>query len=339
MKNTLRRIIPLVLVAGTTAMSGCSMYSSKADTLENIVGFYELNEWKGKHESTDEETYDRKAEEGTVAYFTIDKDGYCYYGFKNKDTEPWVKRAFASYVHDDEKPELYKAVEINGHVPTVYAWEKTIGCLAEPTMGFKRQEVVIQKNNWPKKDKTEMVSTLSYTIPWHEYTWYNPHKIQKYQYVSYKRISDATGYEVINQKLGTNYNPTLPYEMEGMTGRLVYRVQYKENQTGSNKGQYEYAIIDLDTYSDGKVKLYYSLAENPGQHVEDIQLTVKEIGKSMQCTIFGKTFTTNGYGFETQLGGPEYTEADLINWETFTHAEYSYEATLDEIIAAETAAA
>lgn len=338
MKNTLRRIIPLILVAGTTAMSGCSMYTSKADTLENIVGFYELDVWSGKHESTDEQTYDRKAEEGTVAYFTIDKDGYCYYGFKNKDTEPWVKRAFATYLHDDDKPELYKAVTINGNVPTVYAWEKTVGCMAEPTMGFKRQEVVVEKKTWPFKDKTEMVSTLSYTIPWHEYTWYNPHKIQKYQYVSYKRISDATGYEVINQKLGTNYSPTLPYEMEGMKGRLVYRVQYKQDQSGSIKGSYEYAVIDLDSYANGKVKLYYSLAANPGQQVLDIQMEMNEVGKSMKCNIFGKTFVTNGVGLETQVDAPEYAE-DIINWETFGHAEYSYEATLDEVIAGEKAIA
>ena len=76
--KTLKKIIPFILLASTATMSGCSMYSSKADTLENIVGFYELEIWKGKHEASDEDPYDRKAEEGTVAYFTIDKDGYAY---------------------------------------------------------------------------------------------------------------------------------------------------------------------------------------------------------------------------------------------------------------------
>ena len=83
---------------------------------------------------------------------------------------------FATFTHDDEKPELYSAVEIKGTNQTVYAWEKKVGCLAEPTMGFKAEK---------KK------STLSYTIPWFEYTIYNPHKIQKYQYVCYKKISSV----------------------------------------------------------------------------------------------------------------------------------------------------
>ena len=335
MKKAFKKIIPFVLLVGTATMSGCSMYSSVADTLENIVGFYELEVWSGKHEATDEETYDRKAEEGTVAYFTIDKDGYAYYGFKDNNTEPWVKPAFARYTRDDDKPELFKAVTIEGKGPTVYAWEKHVGCMKESPMGFKRQE--IKTGNGIFK-KTEMKSTLAYTIPWHEYTWYNPHKIQKYQYVQYKRISDATGYAVINEKLGTNYQQKLPYEMEGMSGRLVYRVQYKDEQTGSVKGIYEYAILDLDSYANGKVKLYYSLAENPGQHVEEIALTVKEAGVSMQGTIFGRTYWTNGIGLETDYSTP-YTEEEPYNWSSFSHAEYSLDASLEELITAEKAIA
>ena len=34
----------------------------------------------------------------------------------------------------------------------------------------------------------------------------------------------------------------------------------------------------------------------------------------------------------------EYSEEDVINWESFSHADYSNDATLQEIIAAETAA-
>ncbi len=333
MKKTLRKIIPFMLLAATSLTTGCSMYSSKADTLENIVGFYELEIWSGKHEATDEETYDRKAEEGTVAYFTIDKNGYAYYGFKDNETEAWVKPAFAHYTADDDNPELYKAVTIEGKVDTVYAWEKHVGCMDESPMGFKREEV--KKGNGPFAKK-EMVSTLSYTIPWHEYTWYNPHKIQKYQYVQYRRISDATGYAVINEKLGTNYQQKLPYELEGMQGRLVYRCQYKDGQTGSQKGLYEYAVIDLDTYANGKVKLYYSLATNPGQQIIDVDLSINEAGRSMKGTIFGRTFYSNGVGFETKFN-EEYTEEETINWESFSHSSYTFEASLDEVIAGEKA--
>lgn len=329
MKKTFKRIIPFVALIGAMTMSGCSMYSSKADTLENIVGFYELDVWSGKHEATDEETYDRKAEEGTVAYFTIDKDGYAYYGFKDNNTEPWVRAAFATYKHDDDEPELYEAVTVAGKVDTVYAWEKHVGCLDEPIMGFKRQEIVVEKKTWPMKSKTEMVSTLSYTIPWHEYTWYKPHKIQKYQYVSYKKISDETGYEVINQKLGTHYAPTRPYELEGMTGRLVYRAQPVEGSSLDNKGLYEYAVLDMDSYANGKVNLYYSLKATPGQVVEQVPVEIYEPGKSVKATIFDRTFYSDGNSFSTHMD--EYAPDDVVNSESF-FAYYGTDATLDFVI-------
>ena len=335
MKKTLKKLIPFMLLGATSLTTGCSMYSSKADTLDNIVGFYELEIWSGKHEATDEETYDRKAEEGTVAYFTIDKNGYAYYGFKDNETEAWVKPAFAHYTADDDNPELYKAVTIEGKVDTVYAWEKHVGCMDESPMGFKRQEVKKGEGIFAKK---EMVSTLSYTIPWHEYTWYNPHKIQKYQYVQYKRISGDTGYAVINQKLGTNFQMTVPYEIYGLSGRWVYRCQPKEGSGLDSKGDFEYAILDLDSYSNGKVKLYYSLSAEPGQHVEDITLTVKEAGVSMQGTIFNKTYWTNGVGLETDFNTP-YAEEEPYNWSSFSHADYSLEASLADVIAGEQAIA
>lgn len=331
MKKTLRKIIPALLIVGTATMSGCSMYTSKADTLENIVGFYELEKWEAKREKADEEPYDRKGEEGTVAYFTIDANGYSYYGFKDNNTEAWVRPAFTTYTHDDDEPELYKAATLKGKVGTVYAGDKKVGCLDEPIMGFKRQEIKSGDGIFKKK---EMVSTLAYTIPWSEWTIGKQHTVQKYQYVQYKRISGDTGFQVINQKLGTNYTQVLPYEMEGMKGRLVYRVQYKDGQTGSVKGIYEYAVIDLDTYANGKVNLYYSRADNPGQHEVELTLTVKEAGKSMQTTIFEKPYWTNGVGFETDYETP-YSEEELYNWSSFSHSEYSYETSLEDIIAAE----
>ena len=121
-----------------------------------------------------------------------------------------------------------------------------------------------------------------------------------------------------------------------MQGRLVYRCQYKDGQTGSQKGLYEYAVIDLDTYANGKVKLYYSLAANPGQQIIDVDLSINEAGRSMKGTIFGRTFYSNGVGFETKYN-EEYTEEEAINWESFSHSSYTFEASLDEVIAGEKA--
>jgi len=328
--KTLRKTIPfMLLVASAFTTSGCSMYTSKADTLENIVGFYELAVWDGKKEASDEDTYDRKAEEGTVAYFTIDKDGYCYYGFKDNKTEAWVKPAYATYSHDDDEPDLYKAVSIQGKVDTVYAWEKTVGCLDEPVLGFKRQEVVVEERKWPLKDKTEMRSTLAYTIPWHEYTWYNPHKIQKYQYVEYRRISDETGYKVINEKLGTNFEMSVPYEIYGLEGYWVYRCQPKEGSGLDSRGAYEYAILDMGSYSNGKLTVTYSLKESPGRQTVQVPVNVVERGRSYSITFNDKEFNGTGIGCSTDQS--TYPDSSKVLDESFS-LFYSSDLSLNEII-------
>ena len=328
--KTLRKTIPfMLLVASAFTTSGCSMYTSKADTLENIVGFYELAVWEGKKEASDEDTYDRKAEEGTVAYFTIDKDGYCYYGFKDNKTEAWVKPAYATYSHDDDEPELYKAVSIQGKVDTVYAWEKTVGCLDEPVLGFKRQEVVVEERKWPLKDKTEMRSTLAYTIPWHEYTWYNPHKIQKYQYVEYRRISNETGYKVINEKLGTNFEMKVPYEIYGLDGYWVYRCQPKDGSGLDSRGIYEYAVLDMGSYSNGKLTVTYSLKSSPGRQTVQVPVNVVEMGRSYSITFNDKAFNGTGIGCATDQAS--YPDSSKVLDESFSMF-YSSDLSLNEII-------
>ena len=324
--KTLKKIIPFILLASTATMSGCSMYSSKADTLENIVGFYELEIWKGKHEASDEDPYDRKAEEGTVAYFTIDKDGYAYYGFKDNKTEAWVKPAFATYKHDDDEPELYEAVTIEGKVDTVYAWEKHVGCLDESPMGFKRQEIKTGDGMFKKK---EMVSTLSYTIPWHSYNIYNPPKVQKYQYVQYRRISDATGYAVINEKLGTNFSMTVPYEIYGLSGRWVYRCQPKEGGGLDSRGDFEYAILDLDSYSNGNLTVTYSLKASPGRQTTTAKVSVNEKGRSYIITFRDKAFNGTGIGCSTDQS--TYGAESKVLDESFS-TFYSANLSVDEII-------
>ena len=314
MKKILKTI-PVFLLSATI-LSGCSMYTSKADTKENIVGFYELEIYSSKHESTDEETYDRKAEEGISAYFTIDADGYGYYGYKDNNTEARVDAVFSTFIPDDDKPELFKAIELVGTNQTVYNWDKKVGCLDEPTMGFK--------NDGKKK-------TLSYTILWHEYTWYNPHKIQKYQYVCYTKISDETGYEPINRKLGTSYTPDRPYEMKYMyPGYYPYRCQAKEGTGIGQKGIYEYALLDMNNVSGNKIPLIYSEAANPGQKRSEVTFAVKEAGKSVSFMLNDKEFVSNSSSF-----GTVFSEESDIQMESFTYW-YSSEMTLDEVIAQET---
>ena len=316
MKKTLIKIIPLLL--GTTLVVGCSStYSSKSDKKENFVGLYELDVYKSKHESSEEEPYDRKAEEGITAYFTIDLDGYGYYGYKDNASPARVDQVFWTFVEDEEQPGLFKGASMKGTDKQIYAWENKVGSLLEPTMGFRSE-----KN----------ITTLSYTIPWFEYTIYNPHKIQKYQYVSYKKISNDTGYEKINELLGTTFTPTRPYEMKYMAkGYYPYRCDAKEGTGIGSKGIYEYALLDMNNYHDGKLNIIYSLADDPGQKTTEVSISIKEKGKNVAFIYNEQEFTSNGSAFTTP-----FDETKDIKSESFV-MWYSAELSLEEVIAQETA--
>ena len=316
MKKALLRIIPLLVGAAITTSCG-SMYTSKADKKENFVGLYELDVYKSKHESSEEDPYDRKAEEGISAYFTIDIDGYGYYGYKDNKTAAWVSQVFSSYVEDDDEPGLYKAINMVGTNQQIYAWEKKVGCLAEPTMGFR-------KNN--------NVATLSYTIPWFEYTIYNPAKIQKYQYVEYKKISDETGYDAINRLLGTSYAPTRPYEMKDMrAGYYPYRCSSKEGSGIGSKGIYEYALLDMNNISNNRLNIIYSETSDPGQKTTQVEFAVKEKGRSVAFRFRDREFVSTIASFSTAF----FEDSDIQS-ESFT-CWYASELTLEEVIAYELA--
>ncbi len=337
MKKTFKKIIPMVLLFGTVTMSGCSMYSSKADKKENFVGFYELDVYQGKHESADEEPYDRKAEEGISAYFTLDINGYGYYGYKSNTEEAWVKPVYSHFVPDEEQEGLFEAITLGANLKKTWAWDKRVGDLDEPPMGFRRQEVKTGNGIFKKK---EMVCTLSYTIPWHVYTIYNPDKIQKYQYVSYKKISESTDYRKINEKLGTNFVPNKPMEMAATNGFYVYSYNLKEGvDPNTFVKPYEYVIIDAESYSNGEFTMYYSETSNPGKKSQQVQTAIVTPGSSYSVDALGRKFVgsisdANEYTCVTYLSTDSslYTEEDKYSYEQFS-PYYGEATTIDALIA------
>ena len=311
MNKTFIKIIPLLL-GSVVSVSCSSIYSSKADKKENFVGLYELEVYKSKKESADEDPYDRKLEEGIVAYFTIDLDGYGYYGYKDNVTPARVDQVFSTFVEDDDEPGLYKAINMVGTSQTVYNWDKKVGCLAEPTMGFR------MNNN---------VATLSYTIPWFEYTIYNPHKIQKYQYVEYKKISNETGYDAINRLLGTSFVPTKPYEMKEMRpGYYPYRCSSKEETGIGSKGIYEYALLDMNNISNNRLNIIYSETSDPGQKTTQVEFAVKEKGRNVAFRFHDREFVSTIASFSTAF----FEDSDIQS-ESFT-SWYAPELSLQAVI-------
>ena len=337
--KTLRKIIPLLLL-GATALttSGCSMYHSKADKKENFVGFYVLETYKSKHNKDDEETYDRKAEEGIIACFTLDINGYGYYGYKSNTVEAWVKPVYSTYVQDDEDPSLYEAIHLTDNLKKVYAWDWKVGDLYEPTMGFNSFERVVEDRPWPLRDKKEQVQTLSYTIPWHTYTIYNPDKEQIYQDVVYRKMSTSTDYQQINQLLGTSFVPGKPMEMGGTNGFYTYSYSLKEGRQDSFVPPYEYAIIDSESYSNGKVTMYYSETANPGKKSVELPVTITNPGSGYKVSAFGRDFfgsisNQSDYKCVTYLNSDSslYTDEDPYSYETFSPV-LDDNATLEDVI-------
>jgi hypothetical protein len=147
-----------------------------------------------------------------------------------------------------------------------------------------------------------------------------------YQYVKYKRIDKNGDLNKINQLMGTNVTFQKPYEMKAISGLHVYRCQPKDGTGGNIRGIYEYAIIDFDSYNNGQVTMYYSLAANKGLQTKQLTISVLEKGSSLKMEGLDKTYYASPSGsglpiaFSTKY--EDYTEADPITNEQF-YKEYS----------------
>lgn len=315
--KTYKKFIPLVVLVGQ--LIGCSMYSSKAGTKEEMAGTYELSVYEKKDDEGN--YYDYKAQINSKAYFSLDTKGYGYYAYSDNDTPLKVSSMFARFKEDDEKPGLYKAIDFCDGVTHCYDWQKKVGCGDEPIMGFNRE-----------------TNTFSYTNLYHEYKIYNPPKISEYYRAVYKKISDTTGMDKINEVLGTSIKFDKPFEMKKMEGLYIYTCQSADATTSPFYGDYEYLIVDMDSYANNKLKAYYSLKENPGKVAADIpvELIAKEDSIStVKITINETEFFSTSSG--DQVGVYFYTDYTSENPKGYYGENisryYGSATTVDELIA------
>ena len=335
--KTLRKLVPfLLMTASAFATSGCSMYSSKADEKKYFIGTYVLEEYKAKHSAEEQDPYDKKADEGIVAYFTVTNEGYGYYGYKSNTKEARVYPIYSTFVADEEKEGLYKAVEMKDGVSDVRDPQRVVGCGDEPTLGFKRFERVVQDRPWPLPDKKETVCTLAWTIPYYVNP-FNKKEVIQYSYACYKKVSDDASLAKLNSLMGTSYAPTKPYELGKMSGFGLYGWNARNPQT--YEAPNEYAIIDYDSYADGKYTLYYSETANKGKQSVRVPVTITAPG-SFKVTWNGKDFLGSGsvqsLPNSIRTDFQSYTESDPLTEEWFTN--YSGSATtvdgiIEELIA------
>ena len=211
-----KKLVPLLVLTG--CMTSCTSYSSKPGRIENLVGTYELKTYTMRHEEVTEgdNTYDKKAEIGAVAYFSISKDGYAYYGYKDNSTSPKVDSMFVTFSYSEKNPKLVEAIDMTDGVTHKYDDQKCPGCFDEPKMGFKNE--LFSK-------------TLNYTILSGHMAFQKDRKIP-YRFVEYKRVSRDASLAKVNYFMGTNVSFAKPYEMKAMTGYAVYRCNPKDGSLG-----------------------------------------------------------------------------------------------------------
>ena len=322
----IKKLIPLLVVS--SSLMSCTSYKSKPGKKTHLIGTYELVTYRMCRDESvegqgEENTYDKKAEIGAVAYFSVDADGYGYYGYKDNETAAKVDSLFFTFAFSEKKPNLVEAIKMSNGVTKSSDQYKRPGCFDEPNLGFR--------DEWFKK-------TLNYTVhaghvPFHK------EKLIPYRFVEYKKVSNDTGLGIVNQYMGTSVSFAKPYEMKAMTGYSVYRTNPKDLEDGT-RGIYEYAILDFDSYANGQIDMVYCLKGETERQTKKLSISVSEKGKTMQIEGLGRTFYS--YSYEpTKLSigdfmtkSEDYDEADPYYSESFTQY-YGTDHTLEEIITLE----
>lgn len=306
-----KKLMPLLMLL--PLVTGCSMYSADEVEKSEIVGTYKLTNITKKH-NQNENPYDYKSEIGAEAYFTVALDGTSYYAYKN-NSAPWkVTQAFAIFHRDIVETELYDSISITDGFSFVKTSESEVGCMNEPQMGYKVREV---RQGLFGRTKVE---TLAYTIPYKNTDSGIIHIHQEYQYVCYEKVSQEASLAKLNELINGSYTFNRPFDMQQCRGIYSYTAQKQvegvQEQVFGND-EYEYMLIDMESYSNGRAILYYSEVANPGQKIGTADISFIQVDdglNTVKLNVLGKeylSFRTVGIaGSLTFTDGVIYNEAD-----------------------------
>lgn len=314
-----KKVLPMLILL--PLVTGCTMYSADEVEKSEMVGTYKLTTITKKH-NQNEDPYDYKSEKGIEAYFTLALDGSVYYAYKDNSTLLKVTQGFAIYHKDIVETELYDSITITDGFTKVETAKKEVGCMDEPQMGYKSRE---KKSGLFKKTNVE---TFSYTIPYQNKDSGIIHVHQEYQYVCYEKVSKEASLAKLNEILQTNYSFDRPFDMLMCRGIYSYSAQknvgegLQESVFGND--QYEYMLIDMESYSNGKAILYYSEVANPGMKTGTVDINsvqVDDAFNTVKLNVFGKEYTSNRtigvVGSLTFNDGVIYNEDDTYTSQHF----------------------
>lgn len=316
-----KKVLPMLILL--PLVTGCTMYSADEVEKSEMVGTYKLTTITKKH-NQNEDPYDYKSEKGIEAYFTLALDGSVYYAYKNKET-PWkVTQGFAVYHRDIVETELYDSISITDGLSNVKTAEKEVGCMDEPQMGYKSRE---KKSGMFKKTKVE---TFSYTIPYQNKDSGIIHVHQEYQYVCYEKVSSEATLAKLNEILQSNYNFDRPFDMLSCRGFYTYTAQKNVGEgiqdTVYGNDQYEYMIVDMESYSNGKAILYYSEVANPGMKTGTADIDFIQVDGALnlvKLTVLGKEYTSQRTLGE--VGSLTFTDGVIYNEEDTYTSQHFYQ--------------
>ena len=332
MKN-FKKLMPFIMLLPLVA--GCTMYSADEVEKSEMVGTYKLTTITKKH-NQNEDPYDYKSEIGAEAYFTLALDGTVFYAYKDNQTPLKVTQAFAIYHKDIVETDLYDSISITDGFTKIKTSEKEVGCMDEPQMGFKSRK---EKSGLFGKKR---VDTFSYTIPYQNTDSGIIHIHQEYQYVSYAKVSSKASLANLNELIHGSYSFNRPFDMLQCRGIYAYTAQKNvgegmQEQVFGND-QYEYMLIDMESYSNGKAILYYSEVTNPGQKTGIIDINFVQVDGSLNTVkldVFGTEYSS--YRTVGLVGSLTFTDGVVYNPEDTYVSQQFYQIaepgkTIEEVL-------
>lgn len=255
-----------------------TMYHSKAGTMQDMIGTYQLTTYKQKDDDGNE--IDRIKQLHVQAYMVVGADGHGYYYYQDDTTPYWYDTTLIRYTKDNENSNLYKAIQVTKGVSdrdTKIDRQKP-GNGYEPQMGFN------------VNTKTFNYSISDDRHPRYTYPSY-------YTNVVYTKISNDTSLNKVARETHRTLDPLPIYELKNLDGVLVYRTG--NHQDNPEYQKYQYCVVDFDAVN-RTADLYYQLTDGTEpQQQNDVPITVNVTSRQddynntltrVSLNIFGQTF-------------------------------------------------
>ena len=294
MKKSIKRILSitmaLVLILSAVAvLSGC--YVTHSAKMKYVEGTYELTTYSGDGNWLEEREM--------KLIMVIRSDGTGYYGYKDKDTEPFISELRCRFISDPDESGKYQYVEIDFTGDGEY---EKLAINARRT----NQNLNSQKPKWKPIE------------------WGKAPEIDYQIHVDFTRIDNATDRSVIDEHfVGA---PVLPFGIRKYSGTYQFkRIDggiYPDVESYVPDSSLIYLYVNLD-FVNSKGKAYYMLKSDQIAKEVEFELRASNTDSGEILVYLGereaKMVVGGFYGNQLQISrqGSEYFQLDFIG--TISH--------------------